>query len=208
MKSALEYIGSKAASLRNRIADRLIERRLHISTTGKQQIDIADAVAYSTLAYWGIFRVLDRLELRPDDVFVDLGCGKGRVVCSAAMRQAAKVMGVDIDERLCEMARGNADLMRHRQAPIEIINMPVQQFDYRDCTALFLFNPFGPGTLGAVLKSVIESLKVNPRAVRLAYVNPRHDQVFADADGFERYEHWPQRRSSRLKFAVSFWRSG
>jgi len=207
VKSAIEFIGSKAASLRNRLADRLIERRLNISTSGRQEIDVADAVSYSTFAYWGIFRVLDRMELTPQDVFVDLGCGKGRVVCSAATRPVRKVIGVDIDDRLCAQARDNANRMRSRQAPIEIVNMPAQHLDFRNCTALFMFNPFGPGTLRGVLDALTASMRANPRTVRLAYVNPRHDQTIADAGAFERYEHWPLKPTGRLKFAVSLWRN-
>jgi SAM-dependent methyltransferase len=203
----LEFIGWKATSLRNRIDDRLIERRLHIRTTGRQEVDLPDSVPYSTFAYWSIFRVLDRLELGPADVFVDVGCGKGRVVCTAALRPMRQVFGVDIDEGLCRQARANASGLRGRLTPIEIVNVPAQHFDYRDCTALFFFNPFGFATFKTVVDTVIDSLRANPRPLRLVYVHPRHESVLADAAAFERYDHWPLRPMSRLKFDISFWRS-
>jgi predicted RNA methylase len=192
-------------SVRNRLADQLVERRLNIRTTGTREIDVVDAVGYSTFAYTGICRVLDRLCLDSNDHFVDVGCGKGRVVCAAALRSVRKVTGIEIDGALCEQARTNAAQLRHRRSPVEIIHGPAQEFNYRDCTAVFLFNPFNRGPLAAVLEAV-RTVRSRSGAMRLAYVNPRFDQAFAEADGFERYDHWPLRPASRLKFAVSFWR--
>ena len=204
---ALDLIGARAASALNRSADWLIERRLNIRTAGRAEVDVADAVPYSTFAYCAIERVLDRLELAPDDVFADAGCGKGRVVCSAARRNLRQAIGIDLDAELCAVARANAMRMSGRIAPIEIVNLPAQQFDYRECTALFLFNPFGPGTLSAVLQRLIESVQRNPRRVRIAYVNPRHDQCIADAGAFEQFDRWDCRPCGRLKFDVTFWRA-
>ena len=205
--SILNAIGSKASSLHNRFADHLIERRLNIETTGRKDVRVLDAVPYSTFAYWSIFRVLDRLELNSEDVFADFGCGKGRVVCAAAMRPVKKSIGVDIDQQLCEQARSNAARMQHRCAPIEIVNCPAQEFDSSACTALFMFNPFGPGTLRMVLERVLESTASSRRAVRLAYVNPRLDHVVEELGGFERYDLWRFLPHGRLKFDVSFWRA-
>src|SRR5688500_6895725 len=75
------FLGSKAASLGNRLCDLLVEQQLSIRTAGRHPVSAPDAVAYSTFAYWSIQRVLDRLNLTCDDVFIDLGCGRGRVVC-------------------------------------------------------------------------------------------------------------------------------
>jgi SAM-dependent methyltransferase len=205
----VDAIGSRVASAWNRSADWLIERQLNIQTTGRADVDVADAVPYSTFAYWAIERVLDGLALSSGDVFVDLGCGKGRVVCAAARRSLRKCVGVDVDAALCNAARGNAARMRggSRIAPIEIINLPAQEFDYSECTALFLFNPFGPGTLTAVMQSLIDSMRAAPRQVRIAYVNPRHDRCIAETGAFKQYAHWQCRPHGRLKFDVTFWES-
>src|SRR5687767_5586249 len=98
--------------MRNRIDDYFIEWRLNIRTTGRKDIDTPDAVPYSTFAFHGIDRVLDRLDLQPDDVVADVGCGKGRVVCAAGARQMKKAIGIEIDAQLCEQARQNARAMR------------------------------------------------------------------------------------------------
>jgi SAM-dependent methyltransferase len=168
------FLGSKAASLGNRLSDFLIEHRLSIRTAGRQPVSAPDAVPYSTFAYWSIQGVLDRLQLTSDDVLIDLGCGRGRVVCCAALRPARKIIGVDIDPDLCQQARLNAVRLRGRRTPVEIINSPAQDCDYSECTVVFMFNPFGRQTVSSVLAAIVDSIQRKPRSVRIGYVNPRH----------------------------------
>lgn len=204
----LDAIGWKATGLWNRLNDRLWERRLGIATMGRQDANQPDAGPYSTFAYSSIMKVLDRLDIQPGDVLVDIGCGKGRIVCCAALRRANRIIGVDIEQGLCEIARANAARLRAWQSTIEIANMSAADFDYRDCTLFFLFNPFGAATLRQVLDAISQTLVAHPRPVRLAYVNPLHEQVLHESSTFEKYDQWLRSPWSGLKFDVSFWRSG
>lgn len=205
--SLIDTLGWRLTGLRNRLSDRVWERRLGIVTQGPMQIAAPDSYAYSTFAYRSIQLVLDRLALEPGDVFIDIGCGKGRVVCCAARRKAKKVIGVDIDPGLCEAARANAARLAGGVTPVEIVNAPAQEFDYRDCTVFQLFNPFGADTVRQVLDSVRASIKANPRRVRFAYVNPLHEHLFRNSGFLEEVHHFRRRPWSGLKFNVSFWRS-
>jgi len=205
--SLFDSIASKVATLRNRVDDHIIERRLNIRTTGWHTVDKPDAVPYSTFAYRAVFQVLDHLRLQHDEVFIDIGCGKGRIVCAAALRPLRKAIGIDIDPILCEQARNNAHRLRHRRADIEIVNLPAQQFDYRECTALVLFNPFNFAVLKAVCEAIVASRRFNPTPIRLAYIYPRCESVLRESGAFEEYDRWPLRPRSRIKFEVSFWRT-
>lgn len=42
-------------------------------------------------------KMLDLVKVTKDDVVFDLGCGDGRIVCTAAKKHGAKGVGVDID---------------------------------------------------------------------------------------------------------------
>jgi len=42
-------------------------------------------------------KMLDMAKVTKDDVVFDLGCGDGRIVCTAAMKYGARGVGVDID---------------------------------------------------------------------------------------------------------------
>lgn len=201
-------LGDKLAGAYNRLADRVAEQKLAIETQGPKNVDFPDAKMYAYVAYRSIFKILHRLQLRPDDVFVDIGCGKGRVVCCAATLAARKVIGIDVEAGLCEVARANAASLRGRRAEVEIVNLPAQQFDYRECTAVFLFNPFGESTLRETLASVERSIAHNPRRVRLAYLNPIHENVLRESACFTHAETWKRKPISRDRFETSFWTAG
>ena len=46
-------------------------------------------------------------EIRPDDVFIDLGSGMGRMVLEAARYPFKRVIGVELVEQLHDLARAN-----------------------------------------------------------------------------------------------------
>ena len=72
------------------------ERRLGISTRGSVPVDFPDAHHYAAMQYSSIFEVLRFLSLSSSDTFVDIGSGKGRVVCCAARHAVAKVVGIGL----------------------------------------------------------------------------------------------------------------
>ena len=202
-----ERIGWRATGLRNRVVDLVWEWRLGIRTRGSAEVGHPDAVRYAPFAYAAVWKTLWHMDLQSSDVFVDLGCGKGRVTCCAARLATCTIIGIDIESELCAIARDNARRLRGRRTPIQIINIAAQDFDYHRCTAIFMFNPFGAATLQQVVDIIRRSLDEYPRPLRLAYVNPRHDQVISEAGFLQRYDHWTRRPWSGLKFDVSYWRT-
>jgi precorrin-6B methylase 2 len=168
-------------------ADNLLsELRLGVRTSGTVEAQHEDAVYYAAIGYRVIRTVLSQLALRPDDVFVDIGCGKGRVLCCAARLQLARVIGVEISEPLCTIARGNAASMRGGRTRVEVYTAPAQHFDYSCATVVFLFNPFLARTLTQVLAKMRADLAGRP--VRVAYAVPTFRHVFDAQDWLERYE--------------------
>ncbi len=155
--------------------------------------------------YSTIQKILDFLQLQSSDVFVDIGSGKGRVLCCAARYPIQKVIGVDLSDEFCKQARLNAGHMRGRRAPIEVHNLVAQEFNYVEATAFTLFNPFGASTLDAVL-SKIKQDNVNANPLRFAYANPIHEQVFASHSWLEKYENW-DRTQKKMEHSISFYRS-
>jgi SAM-dependent methyltransferase len=180
------------------------ETRLGISTRGVAAVDHPDAGHYATMAYSTVYPILRHLALGPSDVFVDIGCGKGRVLCAAARQSVGKVIGIDLSVERCQEATENARRMRGRRAPIEVANALAQEFDYSSATAVFLFNPFGPATLEATLNRIAKDRAGAP--VRFAYSNPMQDAVFQDQLWLERGEYWHTAKTG-LEHDVVFYRS-
>jgi precorrin-6B methylase 2 len=179
------------------------EFTLGISTRGIVAVEHADSVHYGTMGYPTIRSILDHLALAASDVFVDIGSGKGRVLCCAALYGVKHVYGVDVSKQLCQVARTNAMKMRRRRAPISVAASPAGDFDYSDATVLFLFDPFGARTLEPLLDKVGREAR---GSVRIAYANPTHDHVFERQAWLERTAHWDADEMG-IEHPVSFYRS-
>jgi predicted RNA methylase len=195
--------------LQRRVETLLWERRLAIATRSPGGVRREEHGGYVTIPYRLIFMVLDRLELGLQDVFVDLGCGRGRVVCCAARYQVREVIGVEDMTELAKTAEANLRGMKGaRTARRQVICGKAQDFDCAGVTAIFLFNPFGPRTLDQVLSKLKSSLAHGPEGqkFRLAYVNPVYESVIAALGWLERYDYWPHERLPVRKRSVSFWR--
>ena len=178
-----------------------------IATAGTAEVHEPDAVHYATINYMAIWPILRHLQLGPADVFVDLGCGKGRVVCCASCFSVKAALGIEADARLSPIEAANAARVRGRRATVRIVNATVQDFEYTTETAFYLFNPFGATTLRKVLAKVELSLRTHPRLIRIAYVFPAHAALLAECGWLECECLWQVRHQAGLQHQVSFWRS-
>ena len=129
-----------------------------------------------------IRRGLRRLDVTPDDVFVDVGSGKGRVVLEAARRPFRRVVGVELLPGLHDRAAINAraDRRRTRCREIELVRGDALRAGIPDdATVLFLFNPFLGDIAEGFFACVRESLERRPRRLRLLYLDAEPDEAAA-----------------------------
>jgi SAM-dependent methyltransferase len=134
-----------------------------------------DRVPYSASPWWVLRWLLPQSEVRPSDVFVEFGCGKGRVVLEAARRYPfRRVVGVEISPDLSDAARrlvARGRRMRCRDVRIETAD--ATEFSVPDdMTHAYFYNPFSGATFVHVCANIIASLDRAPRSVRVIYVNP------------------------------------
>ena len=128
-------------------------------------------------------RALRYLGVSDRDVFVEFGCGKGRVVHQAARRPFRRVVGVEISPVLAEAARSGLAARRHqhRCRDVEIVVADVTAFRVPDdLTIGYFYYPFTGQTFESVLRGIVESIDRNPRRVRLIFVSNR-GSAFADS---------------------------
>jgi precorrin-6B methylase 2 len=180
------------------------ERRLGVSTRGLIPIDHPDSVHYATMGFSTVMSILRHLDLQPSDVFVDVGCGKGRVLCCAARHEVKQVIGVDVSSDLCQDARVNAKRLRGRRAPIIVKTLLAHEFDYSAATVLFMFDPFGASTMASVLAKIGRDRE--GRSVRIAYANPTEEAVFRQQPWLERRGFWAK-ETTGLEHSVAFYES-
>jgi SAM-dependent methyltransferase len=178
--------GEFAERVMNRIADRLFDRALDTAQVEYLHTHTRDdRVPYVPSPWHLLRRVLRNVELSDRDTFVDIGCGKGRIVHQAARMRFQRVIGVEVSPKLAEVARAAlaARSRRHRCKNVEIVVADAREFEVPDdMTIAYLFRPFGAETLEVLLSNVIESIDRHPRRVRLIYVWPQGDSRAAILD--------------------------
>lgn len=163
---------SLARELKKTTKTHFFEKRLGIETDRSSVItkDITmfkDSHRYEPTPYDVIEQMFEYIQFSKDDVFVDLGCGKGRVVCLAATKNLKKVIGVEAREDMADVARQNLRNLKLKKTPLEIVQSDVATFDMSDGTVFFMYAPFGKNTQLKVMENIKNSIAVKPRNIRI-----------------------------------------
>jgi predicted RNA methylase len=139
-----------------------------------------DAIVYRSGNPLNVWRIRRAMNLKPDDVFVDIGCGKGRIVCYMARRKIRKAIGIEFDEPLAEAATRNVATLRQPHAPVEIRCGDAALADYTEATVLLFYDPFGPDTMRATLAQIERSLQTNPRDLTIVYYDAEFPETMRE----------------------------
>jgi SAM-dependent methyltransferase len=171
----------------------LLDRKAGVETAGRgrsEDVDVraspdSDYLVGYTPTDWGLLRaILPVGEVSADDVFLDYGCGKGRVLLVAARDYPFKrVLGVELSEGLAATAERNVNHERTqlRCQAVDVINADATSYDLPDdVTIVYFNNPFKGPPFEQALVNINASLARAPRTIRMIYVNPlMHDDVLA-----------------------------
>lgn len=180
-----------------RVLSTAIDRALGVVTTD-EKVALALGLdiqlfrrTWRSLGWLGTWRLLRRLDARPGEVLLDIGCGAGRVVVGAMGRPFGRVIGIEIDPAFAELATRNVAHRRRPRTRGEIVVADATQYEIpTDVTVVYLYNPFQGDVFARTLDRIIDSHAAAPRELRLVYANPvEHDLVLATgactlADGF------------------------
>ena len=135
-------------------------------------------VDYEPTGVWEFRAFMRDAPLPRTGAFLDLGSGKGRVLLLASRYGFDRVVGVEMSEELCAVARRNlATFLRAvpTASPMDVICADAAGHVVDDdTTVFFLFNPFGGVVLKQVLERIRESLERRPREATLVYSNAQH----------------------------------
>lgn len=138
------------------------------------------ACATQSSDYRCLRQVFRAVPLRHDDVFVDVGCGEGRVLTYLYEQGfRGKAIGIELDEEVAETAAKRTASCRN--ITICCGNVLEKSEIFRDATVVYLFHPFSRSIFQAFI-ALLESSCTKP--VRLYYLN------WLYADELENRERW------------------
>ena len=138
--------------------------------------NLARGIRYEPTRALPFRRVLRAARVPAAGGFVDLGCGKGRVLILAVQYGFRQVTGVDYSSALVALAERNLAAFRSRtrrsfRSKILTADAADYAFTAED-TVVYLFNPFDAVVLAAVIARLRRSLERHPREAWVVYHNP------------------------------------
>jgi len=140
------------------------------------------STAYGPSPYFYLSQAFDGTDFNCNGrVFIDFGCGAGRVMLFAARLPLRRIIGVELSPTLCRAAETNMERYhsRHKKSPDwAVVNADARSFAIPDGSdVFFFFNPFDETILAEVLDNIIKSVRQTPRDCVVVYMNPVHADV-------------------------------
>ena len=142
-------------------------------------LQIASANRDKGIAYdpcpWSTLRRSLRLVSLPVEglTFVDIGCGKGKVLLSAMVLPFRRIVGVEFSSYLCRVAEQNlasARFFNRKCSSITVVCADAVQYPIpEDPTIFFFANPFSYDIMELVLDNIVSSYLKSPRRIFLMF---------------------------------------
>jgi len=145
-------------------------------------------IPYVPSSWRNLPSALRHIPISDDDVFLDLGSGKGRVVLQAAKRPFKRVIGVELSEELHAVAVANLEAVRPSLAcaDVELIQADITAYPIPDdVTVVYAYNPVRGALFEATMNQLIASYDRRPRPMHLLYRYPREHDLVAASGRFD-----------------------
>jgi 16S rRNA G966 N2-methylase RsmD len=139
-----------------------------------------NAARYQATLREAFFTLMNSIVIKTDDIFCDVGCGKGKMLYYASQLGYRKCIGIELSDILVQQAYKNIKKLQ-LNSEVELLQRDascIPAADLSDVTVFYLYNPFSEIILSGFLKNVVESQKLYPRRVLVVYCNARYDAPF------------------------------
>ncbi len=176
------------------------EKKYNINSTGADElldleekgIDISHATIYMPASYDLLDHLFEHINLAGLNHFLDIGCGRGRAMCVAAVSGVKKISGVEFSKDLFDVAKINLENTKaiYPDLHYDLYNNDAFYFKIEnDVDCIFMFNPFDDIIMSGVVENIEISLAARPRKMTVIYVNPIQKHLFI-ANGYKETYHY------------------
>lgn len=185
VSSVVASILAAPGSVQSYVFDRMlgVSTREIVLTNNSVVAGDSDNNPYSGSQWLPVRRVLKNLKPGEEDVFADLGSGKGKVLLIAGMLPYKQVIGVELDEALGKCAQDNICQAKRYFKAGEVTSVVASALEWPvpdNLSVVFLFNPFMGETFHRVVERILDSYDRKPRDLRIIYGLPgEHDWLIS-----------------------------
>ena len=138
-------------------------------------------IGYQPTRVLPLRRLFKKLNIPGGRVFIDFGCGKGRVLLIASEFGFKTIKGIEFSPELSEIAKKNCKTFKKRtgfMAEYEIFESDVVDYTIKDDDEVFfMYHPFDDIILNKVLDNISNSLLLHNRKIWIIYRNPIYANV-------------------------------
>jgi len=143
---------------------------------------------YAPTTNLSLKKILNKLNLQSRQTFLDLGCGKGRVLLLAAAEGFKDIRGIEFSPVLQQIAKKNCKqylTKKHTTQGITILEMDVRNYQFEgDEEVVFMFDPFSESVLKTVVDNMKKPLATPKCKLTIIYRSPVHKDIFASDPDF------------------------
>lgn len=160
------------------------ERLLQIETAKPQQgfPDLVEYHRYEPTPYAALDLLRDAYPLKPTDMVVDFGSGKGRLPFYLAYTFRIRAIGVEMDTGYHEEALRNwiNYSKKHRsRGSVRFVCEYAEQFTIPpEANRFYFFNPFSVQVFRQVVANILDSVELVPRPVDIILYYPADDYLY------------------------------
>ncbi|CAN5869482.1 hypothetical protein BH23ACT10_BH23ACT10_25470 [soil metagenome] len=168
------------------------EDYIELDTTHAGKLQTTESIdhsfPYEPTPFLGFRKMMRSLQIAHSEfVFVDMGCGLGRVLINAATYPFAKVIGVEFSTPMAEAALRNASHARliRRRSTIDVACQDARAFNFTPGNyVVYLFNPFDATTIRDIVAKMERALEQHDVKIFVIYYNCKYAHVFHRTESF------------------------
>jgi len=168
------------------VTEREWDKRLHIRTIGREDESDVNYSPYEPTPYSVLERLADSGWIRRKDHLLDYGCGKGRAVFFMAAAVGCRATGVDLSQKLIDIASENRRASRLGDR-VSLRCCLAEKYEIAGENVFFFFNPFSEKVFEGVVRRILALERRGGEPLRLIcyYPSEAYLQCMADVAGVE-----------------------
>ncbi|MNW49003.1 Histone methylation protein DOT1 [compost metagenome] len=160
---------------------------------------------YMPSSYFIIKKIFRKYRFQQHDHLVDFGCGKGRVLLTAAYYSCPVITGVEINPTMMEIAEKNVKRSLSKRKVTSTIHLKKEDVSKmkisNDMNKFFFFNPFHLKIFISTLNKISKSAEEHPRKILLFFLWPQ-DSTTKLMESLDQYRLIETYDNGKYKYAV------